>query len=120
MKAGIRGDVAQFRVWDKQGIPLRSAEYFVECVAHGVSLEVLRYFVKEIGTDINGENQDGHTPLSAAAQFGRCLKINRMSRFGSTPLFAAAQHGILLAVSCLSKELGADVNKANNLGLTAM
>jgi ankyrin repeat protein len=131
MKACIRGDVAQLRRWNQQGIPLRSAEYFVECAARGVSLEVLRYFLKEIGADINGENQDGHTPLSAAAQFDRldalrCLgkefgaEVNRMNGFGSTPLFAAAQHGNLLAVSCVGKELGAYVNKANNLGLTAL
>jgi ankyrin repeat protein len=127
--ACIRGDVAQLRRWEQRGIRRQIVKYLVECAASGVSLDVLRFFVEELGADVNGKSQDGHTPLHAAAKYGhldalRCLgkefraDVNSTSRRGSTPLLMAAQDVHLLAASYLGKELGADVNNANIAGCT--
>ena len=66
-----RNDVTQLRRWSRQGFRLLSAYPFVESVAYGVSLGVLRCLVKELGADVNLADEDGFTPLIVAAQYGR-------------------------------------------------
>jgi ankyrin repeat protein len=68
LEACVRGDVGQLRRCEQHGLRRKSVEYFVECAASGVSLDVLRYFVGELGADVNRENRDGFTPLHGAAQ----------------------------------------------------
>jgi ankyrin repeat protein len=121
--------VAQLRRWKQQGARVQTAEYFVQCASRRVSLDVLRYFVSDLGANVDRENQNGVTPLDGAAHFGRWdtlrylvkefgADVNLPGRIGCTPLFTAAQNGYLLAVMCLGKEHGANSSRANAEGYT--
>jgi hypothetical protein len=129
--ACIRGDVAQLRRWEQQGVRRQSVDLLMESAAFGANLGVLPFFVNELGTNVNAANENGFTPVHAAAQFGHLdylrhlvkefgADVNQASNEGFTPIFLAAQEGHLLAVSCLGKELGADVSRANNAGCTPL
>jgi hypothetical protein len=127
-----RENLAQLRQWGRQGVRLSSAMPLIEFTFSGMSLDMYRCLVKDLGADVNGAQQnDGGTPLFVAAQNGhlalvKCLvkelgaDVNQARRDGSTPLCIAAQQGHLPVVQCLVKEFGANVSQTENEGATPL
>jgi ankyrin repeat protein len=129
--ASLRGDLAQLRRWEQRGVRRQRVDLLIASAACGTSLDVLRYFVNELATDVNGGDEHNFTPVHAAAQLGhleslRCLveefgaDVNQATDQGCTPVFVAALEGKLLAVLCLGNEFGADVNRPENKGCTPL
>jgi hypothetical protein len=71
LKACALGDVAQLRRWEHRGVRRQSVDILMANAGQRSSLDVLRYFVDELGTDVNGATRDGYTPLHSAAQYGQ-------------------------------------------------
>jgi hypothetical protein len=92
------GDIVQLRRWGGKGVRVKSADFIIEAIFAGVSLDILRCLVKELSADVNGARLEN----------------------GGTPLYAAAQIGNLALLQCLVEELGADVNQAANEGVTPL
>jgi hypothetical protein len=127
-----RENLAQLRQWGRQGVRLSSAMPLIEFTFSGMSLDMYRCLVKDLGADVNGAQQnDGGTPLFVAAQNGhlalvKCLvkelgaDVSQTENEGATPLFMAAQQGHLAIARCLVKEAGADVNQARQDGATPL
>jgi ankyrin repeat protein len=99
----------------------------------GMSLDVVRCLVKDLGADVNGAmlGTRGATALFLAAKQGnmavvQCLvkelgaNVNQARISGAAPLHVAAENDHLAVVRCLVKEFGADVNHANRNGATPL
>jgi hypothetical protein len=52
IEACKRSDTFQLRRWGRQGVRLVSAEPLVMCACDGVSVDVLRCLVKDLGADV--------------------------------------------------------------------
>jgi hypothetical protein len=128
-----RGDITQLRRWGQQGVRVKSADMFIDSILFGVSPDILRCLVKELGADVNGARlSDGATPLYVAAQTGnlalaQCLveelgaDVNQEAGYdGGTPLFIAAQKGHLAVLRCMIKKFGANVDVARRDGFTPL
>jgi ankyrin repeat protein len=90
MEACWTGNTAQLTRWGQQGGRCISADTLHNCVGNGVSPDVLRCLVRDLGADVNAFSEEGCSPLYFAAQMGR---IDQMQ--------------------CLVNEFGADVNLAD-------
>jgi hypothetical protein len=94
-------------------------------------LDILRCLVRELGADVDLEYDGGGTPLLYAAQEGHldillCLLEefgadvnNEDESMGRSALFWSAENGNLDMVRCLL-EHGANIDQANNLGVTPL
>jgi hypothetical protein len=127
-----RGDINQLRRWGRRGVRVSSAMPLIEFVFRGMSLDILRCLVKDLGADINGARlEDEAPPLAIAAQIGnlsvlQCLvkelgaDVNKTWLDGITPLSVAAQNGHFAVVRCLVEEFGADFSQAAVNGATSL
>jgi ankyrin repeat protein len=123
--------LVQLRHWGRQGVRTVSADPLCYCSYQGLSLDIIRCLVRELGADIKLEYKGGDTPLCFAVKEGRLATVKCLvTEFGAdvnqadtvdgrTPLMLAAYHEHLDVLSCLL-ELGADINKADNEGRTAL
>lgn len=107
-----------------------SAEPLYHCAGLGLSSDILRCLVKDLGADVNGIEKDGATASYFAAQNAhlasvRCL-VNELGAnvhqmvHTNTALHIAAKQGHGAIVQCLVKEFGAEVNQANHVGATPL
>jgi ankyrin repeat protein len=87
--------------------------------------------VEELSADVNGESEDGNTPIIVASfhdylHLVRYLigtlgaDINRTNACGASPLFVAAVNGHLDIVRCMLTEFGAHVNQETETGGTPL
>jgi hypothetical protein len=110
-----KGNIAQLRLWGRQGVRVQSAVPLICAVFDGAQTNVLRCLVNDLGADINLTSVDGVTAVFVAARLGilsmvRCLvkefdaDANQANdETGFTPLFMAAHKGDLDMVRCLVK-----------------
>lgn len=130
LRAVEDGDLAQLQQWGRQGVRVRSAKSLCIAAGIGASLDVMRCLVEILGADVNGVNEDGHTPLGYAANMGNVdgirylvtelgADVSLCDTYSAPPLRTATQEKYLSAMLCLVKELGADVNQKSNHGSTA-
>ena len=93
-------------------------------------LDVVQYFVKGCGCDVNDRSNGGYTPLHVAAREGHLdvvqylvedcgCDVNVRSNDGSTPLHGAAECGHLDVVQYLVAH-GADVMATDKYGATPL
>jgi hypothetical protein len=123
------GDLTRSRRWHRQVVRFSAT---IVCMAAELgSMAVMRCLVEELGADVDGEDDDGYTPVFVASRYGhlnlvRCLvkilgaDVNKANARGTSPMYVAAQNGHLEVVHCLVEELGADVNQAMDDGITPM
>jgi ankyrin repeat protein len=102
---------------------VNSARPLINSIFAGISVDILRYLVKELGADAKEARlKDGATPLYVAAQIGDlssvqflakelCADVNQAGANETMPLYVAARRGHLAVVRCLVKEHGAEVNQ---------
>lgn len=101
----------------------------LESVVNGDTEERIDGFICYSNADVNYSDEDGLTPLMAAARVGRCsvisllvgnsANIEQPNRHGETALFVAASRGQTRAIEILVS-LGADVNITDIDGLTSL
>jgi hypothetical protein len=125
-------NISQFRRWGRQGVRVSSAMPLVQFVIDGLSCDILRCLVKDLGTDVNRATfEDGSTALSITAQLGNLAvmnflleelvaDVNQAKHNGATPLIIADRNSNLAVVRCLVKEFGADVSQSANDGTTPL
>jgi ankyrin repeat protein len=131
INACMEGDTAQLLKWGLEGVRVGSGVPLCIACAKGLSRNVLRCLVKDLGSDANQSDSEGNTALMAAAHAGYvdallCLVEEfsadvhqRRSSDGRTALMAAAHGGSVDALTCLV-ELGADVKETISDGSTAL
>jgi ankyrin repeat protein len=130
--AAVSGDdVAKLRKYRDQGFQVYSGQRLLSASWHG-SVEVVHYFVRELGADVNyAEGVNGASSLQTAAQEGHFELVvalvenlganpNQVDSLGESALFNAAGGGYLTVVRYLVDELGVDVNHATISGVTAL
>jgi ankyrin repeat protein len=96
-------------------------------------LDSLRCIVKELGGEVNHENNESETALTLAVSEGnlelmRCLvmelgaDVNHLSKTSFLPIQLAARENSIDVLLCLVTELGADVNKVDyfNSGISPL
>jgi hypothetical protein len=124
------GNISLLRWWGQQGVQVRTAKPLVQSVESGVSFDVLKCLVKDLGADVNQRDERGGTALMVAVLWGRVdslryiveelrADVNLPDYLGHTPLRIAASKCNLDAVRCLLK-LGADINQQCDQGITAL
>jgi hypothetical protein len=103
--AAIRaGDLTRLRRWHRLGV--RFVEDVVCKAAVFGSTAVIRCLVEELGADVNGVNDDGVTPVSAASYNGNLnlvrflvktmgADVSKAEKKGQSPLFVAVSRGHL-------------------------
>ena len=107
-----------------------TAEDLDRAAADGDS-NALKELLRHPRIQINKADDDGLTPLAAAANWGyfeavglllaeRGILVNRQSKDGSTPLFWAAQDGHAKVVELLVKRPGILINLADKNGFTPL
>jgi ankyrin repeat protein len=70
IQAAIRGDLKLLKQWARQGVRVRTAQPLCQAAVWG-ELEAVQCLVKELGANVNLVDENGCTPLFAAAQNGQ-------------------------------------------------
>lgn len=102
--------------------------YLDECAYVGY-IDIVKYFVEEVGFSVYMKNNDGRTPLFHAADGGHVnvvqylvekgAKVNQKDSIGVTPIFLAAAKGHLKVIEFLVQK-GAAVNIKEYRGYTPL
>ena len=104
--------------------------FMAHAAAQEGQLQTFKMMMNKVGTEINPSDNEGTTPLHAAAGGGHLLicsmimeKIQEKipaDKDGYTPLHAAAAKGHLETFKMIMNKAGTDINPSNNEGRTPL
>jgi hypothetical protein len=120
----------QLRRWGRQSVRVETAEPLCLSVYGGASFNIISCLVKELGADVNQQDESGSTALTAATfRDNHELVRNLVEELGADPnnpnqlgyasLYLAASQGYLAVVRILL-QLGAGINRRCKLGATPL
>jgi hypothetical protein len=85
-------DIAQLRLWGRQGVRLTNATPLMNCAVNGASVGLVRCLIDDLGADVNQRNSDGVTALWLAAAAGKLDVVRELLKLHDVVRTLTRQH----------------------------